>query len=252
MNYAVIFGCAWLGFMASLVVIFFLKENPMSEEAITRSHEGSFFMHIGESFRTDPVYRRLLLTRLLTGVETMTAAFYVVFIKERLSLPDSSIGAFSVAYIVGGIMGVALFGAIADRFGPRRVINAATVLQFLAPTLALVVAITPLPDMSPLAAQGIFMLILAVNGAIARSMMLGFAGYAIDRAPDRRRAIYVGVFNTLGGVVALSPVLGGLFLDGLTASLGGGAYVLMFAAVALVVGLGATIGLTLPKPVRAE
>lgn len=252
MNYAVIFGCAWLGFMASLIVIFFLKENPMSEEAVTRSHEGSFFTHIGESLRNDPVYRRLLLTRLLTGVETMTAAFYVVYIKERLSLPDSSIGAFSVAYIVGGILGVALFGAIADRYDPRRVINAATVVQFLAPTLALVVAITPLPDISPLAAQGIFMLILALNGAIARSMMLGFAGYAIDRAPDRRRAIYVGVFNTLGGVVALSPVLGGLFLDGLTASLGGGAYVLMFAAVALVVGLGAVIGLTLPKPVRAE
>jgi hypothetical protein len=98
---------------------------------------------------------------------------------------------------------------------------------------------------------GIFIIILAIDGAIGRSMILGFSGYILDRAPDRRRAIYVGVFNTLGGVVALTPVLGGLFLDAVAKSIGGSTgFIWMFGAVAVIVGTGAVISLGLPKPSR--
>jgi MFS family permease len=251
-NYAVIFVCAWLGFMASFVVILFLQENPLSAQALAESHEDSFFGHVFEALRSDEVFRRLLAARLLTGVENMTAAFYVVFVTERLQLPDSAIGLFSVAFIAGGILGVAIFGTVADRYGPRRVINVSTALQFCAPLLALVVALVPVEMLpSPGVAIGVFMVILAINGALGRSMVLGYAGYTLDRAPERRRAIYVGVFNTLGGVVALTPVLGGFFLDATSKTLGSSiSYALMFGLAALCVGGGVLIGLTLPKPVR--
>jgi MFS family permease len=252
-NYAVIFVCAWIGFMASFFIICFLQENPMSEETVERSREGSFFTHVREALRSDEVYRRLLLVRILTGVENMAAAFYVVYITERLQLPDSAIGVFSVAYIVGGILGVALFGMLAERAGPRRVIHAATLLQATAPLLALLVALSPgLQTTAPGLAYTVFVVILAINGAVVRSTMLGFSGYTIDRAPERRRAIYVGVFNTLGGVAALTPVLGGFFLDAAARSLGGPvSYALMFGAVALCAISGVLIALRLPPPVRA-
>ncbi|HEY3291604.1 MAG TPA: MFS transporter [Anaerolineae bacterium] len=253
LNYAVIFTCAWGGFMVSLVIIFFLQENPMSEETLNQSHEDSFVTHVREALASDEVYRRLLLARILTGIESMAAAFYVIFITRRLQLPDSAIGVFSIAYIAGGILGVSLFGMLADRYGPRRVIHAATVLQFIAPTLAFIVALLPdLSAASPDAAYAIFIVILAINGAVVRSNMLGFSGYAIDRAPEQRRAIYLGVFNTLGGVVALSPVLGGAFLTAVSAPLGEPTgYTLMFGAVALSAGAGMLISLTLPKPPRS-
>jgi MFS family permease len=167
-----------------------------------------------------------------------------------LQLPDSAIGVFSIAYIVGGILGVSLFGMLAEHYGPRRVIHAATFLQFTAPTLAFVVAMMPrLAEATPDIAYGIFILILAINGAVVRSSMLGFSGYTIDRAPERRRAIYVGVFNTLGGVVSLSPVLGGAFLAAVAIPLGEPAgYALMFGAVALCAGAGMLISFGLPKP----
>ena len=248
LNYAVIFVCAWLGFMASLVFIFFLQENPMSEETVKQSHEGSFFMHIRDALRSDAVYRRLLLSRILSGLESMTAAFYVVFITNRLQLPDSAIGVFSVAYIAGGILGVALFRALAERHGARRVIHAANLLQFCAPLLACLVAVyPPLTQAAPGLAYAIFIVILAASGAVGRSTILGYSGYTIDRAPDRRRAIYVGVLNTLGGVVALSPVAGGIFLNAAAKSLGDmTGYALMFGAVALCAGIGVLISLGLP------
>ncbi|MCL5999051.1 MAG: MFS transporter [Chloroflexi bacterium] len=253
LNYAVIFGCAWLGFTASLIIILFLRENPLSEEALAQSHEASFLGHTGEVIRSDKMFRRVLLARFLTGMENMTAAFYVVFIKECLQLPDSSIGVFSVAFIVGGILGVMLFGTLADRFGPRRVIHAATALQFMAPVLALAVAVpSGFADASPGVAFGIFVVILAINGAVGRSMMLGFTGYSLDMAPERNRTIYVGVLNTLGGVVALTPVLGGAFIDALStrsdgSSVGVTPYALMFGVVAVCVCAGALVSLTLPK-----
>lgn len=251
MNYALIFVCAWLGFNASLIIICFLQENSLSEEALLQSHEGSFFSHVREALRSDEVYRRLLIVRLLTGVENMTAAFYMVFIKERLGLPDSVIGIFSVALIIGGIVGVAVFGGVSDRFGSRGVIRWAAFLQFLAPLFALGMTIWPgVMDAAPNVAVAVFAVILAIDGAIGRASMLGFSSYTLDRAPERRRAIYVGVFNTLGGVVALTPVLGGFFLDHSVSTLGSlPAYALMFGAAALCAGAGALIGLTLPKPV---
>ena len=250
LNYALIFVCAWLGFIASLIIIGFLQENPMSEEVLVQSHEGSFFTHVREALRSDEVYRRLLAVRLLSGVENMTAAFYVVFIKERLGLPDSVIGVFSLALIIGAILGVAVFGALSDRFGPRGVIRIATFIQFLAPLLALVMALWPaLMEAAPNVVVSVFAVILAIDGAIGRSQMLGFSSYTLDCAPDRRRAIYVGVFNTLGGLAALTPVLGGFFLDHAVPGLGNTtAYALLFGVAMACAGTGALLGLTLPKP----
>ncbi len=254
MNYALIFVFAWLGFIASLVIIGFLQENPMTDETLAQSHAGSFITHIREALHSDEVYRRLLAVRLLTGVENMTAAFYVVYIMDRLALPDSVIGVYSVAYIIGGIVGVALFGALSDRRGPLGVIRASSCLQFLAPLAALGVAIWPgLLGSAPTVAVIIFAVILAIDGAIGRSTMLGFSSYTLDRAPDRRRAIYVGVFNTLGGLAAMTPVLGGIFLDRTVSALGStAAYALMFGAAALCVGVGLLISLTLPRPEMAR
>ncbi len=250
MNYALIFVCAWMGFIVSLVICFFLQENPMSEEALTQSHEGSFFSHVREALHSDEVYRRLLVVRLLSGVESMTAAFYVVYVKERLGLPDSIIGIFSVALIVGGILGVTAFGAVSDRLGSRGVVRFAILLQFLAPLLALVMTLVPgLMEAAPTVVVAVFAVILAIDGAVGRSTMLGFSSYTLDRAPERRRAIYVGVFNTLGGVVGLTPVLGGAFLDHAVGLLGSTpAYAIMFGLAALCAGTGALLGFTLPKP----
>ena len=252
-NYAVVFLCAWLGFFISLCFLFLYDENPMSEQTINESREGSFLGHVREALRADPVFQRLLLARALVGLETMAAAFYVVYIRERLQLPAASIGVFSVAFIVGGILGVVLFGALAARAGSRWVVRAAALLQASAPILAFAVAVAPGLDTSPALAYAAFAVILAINGATLRSYILGFAGYAIDQAPDRRRAIHVGVLNTLGGIVALSPVLAGAFLDATSRSGDGlGGYPIMFGAVALCAALGALLSFKLPRPTRQK
>jgi MFS family permease len=249
-NYAVVFICAWVGFFISFLFQFVYEENPAPERVRVGAQAGSFSSAVLDGLRTDAVYRRVLITRILTGLEVMAAAFYVVYIKERLKLPDTSIGIFSLAFIIGGILGIALFGWLAGRSGARSVVRAAAILQATAPLVAFLVAIIPGLETVPILAYALFALILAVDGAAARAYVLGFCGYTIDRAPEHRRSIYVGMLNTLSGLVGLSPVLAGLWLDAAAGATN--AYPVMFGVVAVIAGAGALLSFTLPPSVHPE
>jgi MFS family permease len=121
-------------------------------------------------------------------------------------------------------------------------------MQFAAPALALAFALLgPVLRASPAVVIAGFVIIFALRGAIEHSLVLGPVGYLLDNAPERHRAMYVGVINTLGGVVALSPLLGGAWLDALSAS--GQAptgYAVMFALVAALAALGTWLSFRLP------
>ncbi len=250
-NYAVVFICAWLGFIISLLFQFAYEENPASEgdasAAAAAARSGSFIGSVLNGLRVDAIYRRVLLARILTGLEAMAAAFYVVYIKDRLKLPDTSIGIFSLAFIIGGILGVALFTWLASRWGARSVVRAAAVLQAAAPLVAFLVALIPSLETVPVLAYALFAVILAFDGAAARAYVLGFCGYTIDCAPAHQRSIYVGVLNTLGGLVGLSPVLAGVWLDAAGTAGVATAYPVMFGAVAICAGVGAILSFTLPR-----
>ena len=55
------------------------------------------------------------------------------------------------------------------------------------------------------------------------------------------------MLNTLGGLVGLSPVLAGLWLDAAGAAGAAIAYPIMFGAVAICAGVGAILSFTLPR-----
>lgn len=248
-NYAFIFGCTWLCMAISLAIISLLQENPMAETEHAHTQNSDFITSLKEATRTDPVFRRVMIVRLLTGIELMAASFYLVFAKDQLGLDDSATGIFNIALIIGGIGGIALFGWLADRFTALSVVRAASLMQFAAPLLALIYALAALPHGAPardLALAG-FIAIFALRGAIEHSLVLGALGYLLDSAPERHRAMYVGAINTLGGVVALSPVAGGVWIDALAArgqALVG--YVVMFGFVSLLAACGSWLSFRLP------
>lgn len=248
-NYAFIFGCAWLCMAISLAVISLLRENPMAEAEQAHVQNTHFVASLRKALRTDRLFRRVLVVRVLTGIELMAASFYLVFAKDQLGLGDSATGIFNIALIVGGITGVAVLGWLADRFTSLSVVRTAAAMQFVAPLLATLFAIAhaPLGALREAAIAG-FIIIFLLRGAIEHSLMLGVLGYLLDSAPERHRAMYVGAINTVGGLVALSPVIGGVWIDALSrqgqAPL---AYIVMFGAVAALVGCGMGLSFTLPR-----
>lgn len=248
LNYAVIFTCAWTAFTVSLIIVFFLRETPITEEAARQSQQSGFLADLRHILATDGLFRRTLLARMLTAIEVMAAPFYVVFSREQLNLPDSSIGVFSLAYIVGSIAGIVLFGWQHDRFGTRRVLQTSSTMQFAAPALCLALALMPFVSaQTPVVAYAMTLLAVGMNGAISHSLVLGYLGYVMDNAAERYRATYVGVFNTVSGVASLAPVLGGALIDALAGALPGALpYAVVFGIVVVIVGAGLLLAFRLP------
>jgi MFS family permease len=79
-----------------------------------------------------------------------------------------------------------------------------------------------------------------VLGIVGSSIMLGFLNYILDLAPPGQRPTYMGLSNTLGGVLVLVPMLGGWLLQ--TTS-----YPVVFAAAAVGPVLAMGMALRLPR-----
>lgn len=246
-NYALLFFCAWIFIMLSLASMLFIRERVSDAAPAHEETKSNFNQKLLEAWRSDAAFRRMLLARLFTGVENMAAAFYIVFALERLGLPESSIGIFTIAVVIGGLIGIIVFGWLADRYGSRRVVNAACTLQFIAPLITLGVAL--LPIQSKEIALIAITLVMAINGAVNRSTMVGFFSYAQDSAPEADRPIYVGAVSTIAGTASLLPLLGGVMINAFTnAGLSGLAYIVLFAVAAGVAAIGAWLSYGLPKP----
>jgi MFS family permease len=247
-NYAIIFFCTWVCMGISLVIIAFMRETPMAEAEQQHAASTNFTSSLKESLRDDKILRRVLLVRALTGIEIMAASFYLVFAREQLGVSESAIGTFNIAIIAGGLAGVAVFGWLAERFTSLSVIRASAALQFLSPAIALAfVGVAVTAGASPEIALIGFFIVFLMRGAIEHSLVLGTIGYLMDSAPQRHRAMYVGALNTLSGVVALSPVVGGIVIDLFTArGQPNIAYALVFGLVAISVAIGIRLSMKLP------
>jgi hypothetical protein len=70
--------------------------------------------------------------------------------------------------------------------------------------------------------------------------MLGFYNYMLEIAPNDQRPVYIGLGNTIMGLLTLAPTLGGWLLERTS-------YTVLFALVSGLIGLGAIATLTL-KP----
>lgn len=249
-NYALLFTFAWVFIMFSLVAMLFIRERVSEAAPVESESNSNFNAKLREAWQKDPAFRRMLLARVFTGVENMAAAFYIVFALEKLGLPESSIGIFTIAVVIGGLVGIIFFGWLADRYGSRRVVNASCTLQFIAPLITLGLAM--LPIQSEQVAVAAITLVMAINGAVNRSMMVGFFSYAQDSAPEADRPIYVGAVSTIAGTASLLPLLGGLMINAFTnAGMSGLAYIVLFAIAAGVAMLGAWLSYGLPKPRNA-
>lgn len=248
-NYAFIFGCAFVCMSLSLLIIgLFLREMPMAEAEQRQANDGNFIGNLREIWRTDLLFRKVLIMRIFTGLEVMAASFYLVFAKEQLGVGDSATGIFNIALIVGGIGGVALFGWLADRFTSLSVIRASAAMQMVAPVIALGFAVAH-GISNELAGSALigFFVVFVLRGAVEHSLVLGALGYFMDTAPERHRAMYVGAINTVSGIVALTPVLAGLWIDSQTArNQTQLAYIVLFAAVILSAASGLWLSLKLP------
>jgi MFS family permease len=172
------------------------------------------------AFLADDYFRRFLTFRSFLSMSAIADPFFVIYAQQQLDAPASVIG----LYI--SVMAVSRFGSnlfwspLADRAGNRLVLQLSALLRMVIPIFAL--ALPALLRWSPIAERlpggsatlyYAFGVVFVIYGIAMSGQNLANMTYVLDIADERERAAYVGLINTILGVVSFVPVLGGTLLD---------------------------------------
>jgi hypothetical protein len=229
-NYALLFALAAVALLPSTVALTALREPPPVEREQSNEDEPGHWL---SAVVKDPMFRRLTVCRLLVSMVDLATAFYVGHAAGVLNMPERVIGTFVIAQTVGGIAASGLLGLASERRGAGMVIRIGSATTVLAPLFALATH----QIRSDWLVQG-YPFIFAVLGALNAIRMLGFNNYILEIAPDEMCPAYVGLANTLMGIVTIVPALGGWLLQATS-------YTTLFAVSAVLVAAGFGVSLTL-------
>jgi len=204
---------------ASLVVSWFflaLTREPAQSATVPRQSNHQFLAGLPKIVRRDHNFRRFLVARSLLAVGNMGAGFVTVSAIGRWQVPDSTVGLYTAAYLIGQTAANLAFGLLADRFGHKLSLELGAMASALAFALAW---LAPSP--------GWMFVVFALLGISLGAVLVSGILVTLEFSEPQRRPTYVGLANTVVGLVSLGAPL-------LAAGLAGIGYAWVFACSAAV------------------
>lgn len=198
-NFVYIFTIATLAYLASWFFLSLTREPVPPLRALRQSNR-QFLAKLPTILRRDRNFSRYLVARLLMALGSLGTGFITVSAIHRWQIPDSTVGLYTIASLLGQTAGNLTLGFLADRFGHKLSLElgvSASVLAFVLAWLA------PSPEWL----LATFFLLGISLGAILVSGILVALEFS---APDRRPT-YAGMANTTAGLAGIvAPLLGAL------------------------------------------
>jgi MFS family permease len=240
-NYAWLFALAGVSTLLGLIALASIHE-PLEDVPEERASWRDYLPQLVRILQEEPAYRRVIAAWLLSGLAGLASPFYVLYATDQLQLAQETIGLFIIAQTLGSLVGSSGLGALAERRGPGAVIQVSVAIGASGPLAALALHFAHVAGWLPVAYAWVFV----VLGIVGSSMMLGFMNYVLELAPPGHRPTYMGLSNTLGGLLVLVPPLGGWLLQATS-------YPVLFASAAIGPAMAGLIAMRLPgSPVNAE
>jgi MFS family permease len=198
-----------LCFAAGAVLIFIswvflaLTREPEQASETPAISQGEYWLRLPSVLGADPNFRRYLISQAVIALGGMGGGFVAVYAVQRWALPDSQAGNFTAAMLIGQALSNLIFGALADRKGHKLVLELSVLIGALAIGLA---------SVAPAAIW--FYVVFALSGASFAGFMLSGIMIAFEFGPPDARPTYIGLNNTVSGVVAsVAPLIGGWLAD---------------------------------------
>jgi len=210
-DYALLFALAGAALIPSAIALILIREPPPEDAGPqTNDHMKGGWLKL---LVTDSAFRHLMICRMLVGMTGLASSFYVLHAGDALHLPQSIIGKFVIAQTLAGVVTSAVLGPVSERWGSRYVIYIGSGAATTAPLFALVAHLAG----DHLASGGwlaqAYPFVYVVLGVVNSTWMLGFFNYLLEIAPAEMRPAYIGLGNTLMGVLMLAPMAGGWLLE---------------------------------------
>ncbi len=241
-NYATLFLAAGTLFTISWFVIAAIREPIEAAKTGGAQSQPPFLRRLTRIWKRDRAFRLFILVRLLMGFSGLAMPFYVIFATDRLGLGQGVVGSFTSAQVIGNMIGGVVLGALYERQGGRRVIQAGIGAGLFAPLWA-----WALPALLPAGHSWMvygYGLVFVALGVLGSTFMQGFFNYLMDLSPAGERATYIALANTINGAVLWpAALIGGVILKAT-----GNDYPILFAITAAGVGLGLLCAIRLTEP----
>jgi MFS family permease len=211
-NYSLLFFLAFLFLQVSTVFLLFIRE-PIEPTHAERSPWKQYFPMLLRALREDRAFRRAVSGKLLAGIAGMATPFYIIYGTEGLKLGAAVIGLCVTAQVIGRILGGVMLGALIEKLGNRAAILCGLGIVACLPALALGLGAWRRASPQDSALLYVFPLIFFLLGLAQDTLFWGFNNYVLDLAPAKDRTTYIGLTNTITGLLVISPVIGGGILQ---------------------------------------
>ncbi len=198
-GYVFCFAAAAVLIFISWIFIALTRESaqPSREPPVSQRE---YLRRLPAILRADLNFRRYLISQIVSSLGGMAGGFVTVYAVQRWHLSDSQAGGFTTSLLIGQALSNLLFGVLADRKGHKLVLEMATLCGVLSIGLA---SVAPAPVW--------FYAVFALSGASMAGFILSGIMIVFEFTTPDLRPTYIGLSNTIIGVVsAVVPLIGGL------------------------------------------
>ncbi|MCX7623247.1 MAG: MFS transporter [Thermomicrobium sp.] len=164
--------------------------------------------------------RRFLVFRSFLALSTIADPFFIVYAQRHLGLSPDVAGLYLALSALARVATNPLWGWVVSRWGNRGLLQLTALLRLLMPLLVLALGtlsrwdrfIGAVGDTERFAFLVFAAVFLAYGAALSAQMLANFTA-VLELARPAERPTLVGVTNSLLGIVALVPMLGGFVVD---------------------------------------
>jgi len=201
-NFALCFLFAFFAVSISYISFVLIKE-PVYPLRDKESSFRDYFLGLPSLLKKDKNFVSFLVASIFLGCGTMATAFFAVYAMNKLTLPDSQIGVFTLMLLAGQTISSILWGYLGNKKGYKLVMEAGILLTITAILLAIF-------SSSIYLFYGVFFIFgWAFSGYFISSMAI-----TLEFSTPEMRPTYVALANTIKApFISLSPLLGGFLAD---------------------------------------
>jgi MFS family permease len=198
LGYVFCFAVTGVLFFISWVALSLTREPAVVSSKPTVS-QMDYLRSLPEVLRRDRNFRMYLLSQIIFSLSGMATGFLVVYTVQTWHLPDAQAGAFMIAMQVGLTLAYLFFGFLSDHKGHKLSLEICWLLRILSLVLAI---ITRSPWW--------FFFVFFLSGAVSAGTFVSGISITYEFTDPENRPTYIGLANTIPGiVVSVAPLIGG-------------------------------------------
>ncbi|MCP4539221.1 MAG: MFS transporter [Chloroflexi bacterium] len=212
-GHALLFSLYCVAIVPGLLSFIMIREPPRAVTNVPVTIKDQL-QRARQLLRENRVYRRHLSARTCLILAGVVLPFYGIYAKDRLGAPEGMVGVYVTTRIAAQMLFNLPWGRLSDRYGNRLAMRLLSLGSGATTLLALIL----IALVEFLQLQGTWLPYLALplfflNGAIRPAQVLSGSNFLLELVPEDERPLYMGLSNTLMGIIVLISGVGGLVVD---------------------------------------